>query len=333
MGVANRRTEVVYEGVYNIKEFIDMVERAIFSIAENRISNSIERVDVPIQKAASLVNHMVGKRGQINGVASGFIELDKLTYGFQAGEMIILAARPSMGKTSFVLNIIENVATAKSSTPIPTLFFSLEMSAEKLAMRLICSRSRVSETKLRNGFYSKDDEKHLANAASELKKIPLWIDESSDLSISEMRAKARRMCHRHKIGLIAIDYLQLLASRDSKMFREQQIAEISRGVKTMAKELNLPVIVLSQLNRASDAEKRQPRLSDLRESGSIEQDADVVLMLSKNKEIDEDQEISQDVVLRDLIIAKQRNGPIGVVKLAFIKSLTRFENYAQEKYT
>jgi replicative DNA helicase len=153
------------------------------------------------------------------------------------------------------------------------------------------------------------------------------------MSITEMRAKARRMCNKHKLGLIIIDYLQLLASHDPKIPREQQIAEISRGVKAMAKELSLPVLVLSQLNRDSEKEKRQPKLSDLRESGAIEQDADVVLMLSKRRDSDEDQEVLLDIVRRDLIIAKQRNGPIGIVPLAFKKSLTRFENYAQEKIT
>ncbi|MDR1435130.1 MAG: replicative DNA helicase [Puniceicoccales bacterium] len=328
--VATRSIEDAYAGVDDIKEFIDGVERSIFSIAENRISDSIKHANLPIEKAVALISRTITNRGETNGILSGFIDLDKLTYGFHPGEMIVIAARPSMGKTSFALNIAENT-TASKKQPIPTLFFSLEMSAEQLALRMLCSRTGVDMVKLRNGFYEGLDHKKLSSIATELKKIPLWIDESGSLSINEMRAKARRMCHQHRIGLIIVDYLQLLASREFKISREQQIAEISRGIKTMAKELNLPVIVLSQLNRASDAEKRQPRLSDLRDSGSIEQDADLVLILSKPKEGDEEQEVAQDVVPRDLIIAKQRNGPTGVVRLAFRKSLTRFENYAQEK--
>jgi replicative DNA helicase len=243
--------------------------------------------------------------------------------------MIVIAARPSMGKTSFALNIAEHATTLKTS-PVPTLFFSLEMSAEQLAMRMLCSRSGVDAIKLRNGFAPKEELKNVSVTANELKTIPLWIDESSGISITEMRAKVRRMCNKHKLGLIIIDYLQLLLSRDPKAPREQQISEISRGIKAMAKELSLPVIVLSQLNREAEKEKRQPRLSDLRESGAIEQDADMVLILAKHKDSDDDQEVALDVVPRDLIIAKQRNGPIGTVPLAFRKSLTRFENYAKE---
>jgi replicative DNA helicase len=204
------------------------------------------------------------------------------------------------------------------------------MSAEQLAMRMLCSRSGVDMTKLRNGFVPRAELANVSTAASELKTIPPWIDESTGMSVTEMRAKARRMCNKHKLGLIVIDYLQLLVSRNPKTPREQQISEISRGIKDMARELSLPVIVLSQLNREAEKEKRQPRLSDLRESGAIEQDADIVLMLAKQKDSDDNQEVLLDIVPRDLIIAKQRNGPIGIVRLAFRKSLTRFENYAKE---
>jgi replicative DNA helicase len=186
-------------------------------------------------------------------------------------------------------------------------------------------------TKLRNGFVPREEFANVSATANELKTIPLWIDESSRISIIEMHAKARRMCNKHKVSLIIIDYLQLLLSRDPKTPREQQISEISRGIKAMARELSFPVIVLSPFNREAEKEKRQPRLSDLRESGAIEQDADVVLMLSKCKDSNDDQEVLLDIIPRDLIIAKQRNGPIGVVPRTFRKSLTRFENYCQRK--
>jgi replicative DNA helicase len=332
--VANKSIENAYAGIDNVGQFLDDVEQSIFSIAENRIADTIEHIRNPINAAVNMFQRLMQNRGKITGIASGFIDLDRLTLGLHSGEMIVVAARPSMGKTSFALNIAENVVAPRSSTPIPTLFFSLEMSSEQLAMRLLCSRSGIDMRKLREGFVHKSVSATLNTTANELKKIPLWIDESSGISVSEVRAKARRMYNKHKLGLIIIDYLQLLATSDSRTPREQQIAEISRGIKAMAKELNLPVIVLSQLNRESERDKRQPKLSDLRESGAIEQDADTVLLLSKprsnERDDDKNQETGCDLVDRELIIAKQRNGPTGNVLLKFNKSLTRFENYAQE---
>jgi replicative DNA helicase len=241
--------------------------------------------------------------------------------------MIVLAARPSVGKTSFALNIAENVIVPKAGkAPTPTLFFSLEMGADQLAMRLLCSYARVKMGRLRDGFVDGNEQKALAQAAQTLKASPLWIDDSGFLTILELRAKARRMHARNKIGLIIIDYLQLIAGTDARVQREQQIAEISRGIKAMAKELNVPVIVLSQLNRESEREKRRPRISDLRESGSIEQDADVVMLLSRKVD-DGEGEFQGEDNMRELIIAKQRNGPIGSVPLTFLPDLTRFENY------
>lgn len=330
ISVANKSIETAYSGVDDVGQFLDEVEQSIFAISENRISDSAEPIKKSIDGAVALISRMLQNRGAITGVPSGFIDLDKKTFGFRKGEMIVLAARPSMGKTSLAMNIAENVVLpGEGRDPIPTLFFSLEMSAEQLAMRLLCSRSGIDMAKLRDGFVPKSEQTNLSKVATSIQKCPLWIDESSGLTINELRAKARRMYNKHKIGLILVDYLQLISSSDSKMPREQQISEISRGIKAMAKELDVPVIVLSQLNRESEKEKRQPRLSDLRESGSIEQDADVVMMLAKHLNADDNQEVLLDLSLRDLIIAKQRNGPVGAIPLAFRKSLTRFENYAQ----
>ena len=331
INVANTSIESAYSGVDDVGQFLDDVEKSIFAVSENRIADSAQHIKESIDNAANTVQKLLQHKNEMTGVASGFIDLDKLTFGFRPSEMIVLAARPSMGKTSLALNIAENAVMSKANSPVPTLFFSLEMSSEQLAMRLLCSRSGVDMTKLRNGFIPRSELSNLSTVANELKKAPLWIDESSGISITEMRAKARRMYNKHKLGLIIIDYLQLLGSSDARTPREQQISEISRGVKAMAKELSVPVIVLSQLNRDSEKEKRQPKLSDLRESGSIEQDADVVLMLSKRRDSDEDQEVQLDIVPRDLIIAKQRNGPVGIIPLSFRKSLTRFENYAQNR--
>jgi replicative DNA helicase len=331
IAVANASIENAYAGVDDASQFLEEVERAIFAVSENRMSDSALSIRESIGRAEVLIDNIFHKRSAVDSVPSGFTDLDRLTSGFRPGEMIVIAARPSMGKTSFALNIAESAACPKSGPATPTLFFSLEMSAEQLALRMMCGRSGVNLGRLRMGFVSREELSKLNAVTLELKKSSLWIDQSCGLSITEVRAKARRMHNKHKLGLIIIDYMQLLASHDNRTPREQQISEISRGVKAMARELSLPVIVLSQLNRESEREKRQPRLSDLRESGAIEQDADVVLLLSKSRESDDDQEVLLDVVKRDLIIAKQRNGPVGIVPLAFRKSLTHFENYAQEK--
>jgi replicative DNA helicase len=269
------------------------------------------------------------KKGELTGVASGFTDLDRLTFGFQRQEMIVLAARPSMGKTSLALNVAEAAVLPKRGEPVPTLIFSLEMSAAQLALRMLCSRAKVNIKLLREGMLPKQgpEQQRLVDVADELSKSSLFVDDSSHLTIMELRAKARRLYARYKLGMIIVDYLQLLSSPDSQTPREQQVAEISRGLKAMAKELDLPVLVLSQLNRSSEKENRAPRLSDLRESGSIEQDADVVLMLARPKDADERYQTAADSA--DLIVAKQRNGPVGELKLTFLKDTTRFENYAQ----
>ena len=330
--------EDAYQGIEDIDQFLESVEQHVLEINQGRVEVSAVPFDVPLSGAMTTVQKLLSHQGMINGVASGFRDLDNLTNGFHAGEMIVLAARPSMGKTALALNIAEAVILGKK--PVPTLFFSLEMSAEQLAMRMVCGHGRINMTKLRTGFLDSSQKALLAGIGETFKNVPFWIDESSNMTILEMRAKARRVHSQHPLGLIIIDYLQLIAGTDSKVQREQQIAEISRGVKGLAKELNIPVIVLSQLNRESEKEGRQPRLSDLRESGSIEQDADLVLILSKtldelkSKKEDEGslvEKIHQETIVRDLIVAKQRNGPVGTVHLTYLKPYTRFENYANER--
>ncbi len=323
-----------YSDNEDLDGFIEQAENDIFAISDDRLSDAAVRVDKPLDAAVNTLQLMLQRKGDIVGVASGFTDLDKMLFGFREGDMIVIAARPSMGKTSLAMNIAENVVLPDKKTrePVGTLFFSLEMSSEQLAMRLLCGRAGVNMTKLREGFISKKASESLMHSANELKSAPLWIDESTNLTILEIRAKARRLQSKESIGLIIIDYLQLI-NGDGRLPREQQISEISRGIKAMAKELKVPVIVLSQLNRESEKERRQPRLSDLRESGAIEQDADVVMLLSKQQfsssgeDSQEQQQFFSDVVPRELIIAKQRNGPVGIVPLTFIKNLTRFENY------
>lgn len=313
----------------SVEEFVDQVEKDMFAVTQNRVDDSAQQMKAPITEAFKVIDKMLHHRGELTGVASGFKDLDQLTFGFQRQEMIILAARPSMGKTSFALNLAEAAAMPKRGTAAPVLFFSLEMSASQLALRMLCSRARVNMKLLREGFVKQNGEemRSLVTAADEFSKAPIFIDDSSALTIMQLRAKARRIHARHGLGFIVVDYLQLLSPTDAKVAREQQVAEASRGLKALAKELNVPVLVLSQLNRSSEKENRTPKLADLRESGSIEQDADVVLMLARPKDADEKFQVAADSA--ELIVAKQRNGPVGELKLTFLRDITRFENFTQ----
>ncbi|MGF1483421.1 MAG: replicative DNA helicase [Opitutales bacterium] len=318
--------ERAYEDPPDIGEFLEDVEQSIFGLSGDRISESAQLVRESVDPAIALIHQMLHNKGELTGISTGFRDLDKLLFGMHPAEMLVVAARPSMGKTSIALNMAEAAVLPKSAKGVPTLLFSLEMPSQQLAMRLLCSHARVDMQLLKDGLLQGKD-KELIDSAKALKNAPLWIDDSSSLTIAELRAKARRLHAKNHLGLIVVDYLQLIYGTDTRVPREQQIAEISRGLKGMAKELNVPVVVLAQLNRESEREKRQPRMSDLRESGSIEQDADVVLLLSKCARANEEEEEIKPAPRRDLIIAKQRNGPVGTITLTFNKRLTRFENY------
>lgn len=339
IGTSTKIIEMCYTSQGELDQLLEYTEQEIFHISQDRVSDSAKPIKESLDSAVKMVNAMIQNKGQMSGILSGFVDLDKKTMGFHPQEMIVLAARPSVGKTSLAMNIAENsiLPSKRNVKPSATLVFSLEMGAEQLAMRLLCSYSHVNMERVKNGFVSQEEQKKLAKAAQSMRDASLWIDDSPQLTILEMRAKARRIHSKNQLSLIIIDYLQLVSGVDNQVSREQQIAEISRGVKAMAKELNLPVIVLSQLNRESERERRAPRLSDLRESGSIEQDADVVLLLSKKrhggrgtKEDENDEDAFQESGERDLIIAKQRNGPVGTLTLAFRPELTRFDNYTKE---
>jgi replicative DNA helicase len=307
------------------------VEQKIFGVTQSRVSESAKQMRDPTREAMNVITKMMMKKGELTGVSSGFKDLDALLWGFQRNDMIVLAARPSMGKTSLALNFAEAAAMPRKVgvEPHRVLIFSLEMGASQLALRMLCSRARVNMKLLRDGLLSKNGEEQnrLLEAADEFSKSPIFIDDSSALSIMQLRAKARRIHARYPLGFIVVDYLQLLSPTDPRVPREQQVAEASRGLKALAKELGVPVLVLSQLNRASEKETRTPRLSDLRESGSIEQDADVVLMLARPRDADEKFQVASDSA--ELIVAKQRNGPVGELKLTFLRDITRFENFHQ----
>ena len=327
-------TEVVgrvydYEG--EVDALMDEVERDILRISESRVQSQTTTIKDLVKKAINTIEDFHQRQGMLTGVGTGFTDLDKMTSGLHGGEMVVIAARPSMGKTSLAMNIAEHVAIEQR---LPVGVFSLEMTSESLVLRMLCSRSRVNLRNVREGFLAERDFPKLTGAAGKLANAPLFIDDSSALSILQLRAKARRMSQQYGIKLFVVDYLQLLHSTARRAEnRQQEIADISSGIKSLAKELKVPVMVLSQLNRELEREKnRKPRLSDLRESGAIEQDADVVGLLYKPSSDDEEsgaRRQEQDAVPVNLLIAKQRNGPTGDVNLTFLKSYTRFESAAK----
>ena len=312
---------------------IDDVERAVFDISQEAQGRGGRRRSAKELAIAAIgtIEKLYESRGKITGMETGFRELDQMTDGLHGSEMIVIAARPSMGKTAFAMNIAEHVCLHRG---LPVAVFSLEMSDEQLMQRMLCSQARVNIKALRNGFLAERDFPALSAAAVKLGGAPLFIDDEGGISIMDLRARARRLKSQHDIALIVIDYLQLLRSTSRKAAdnRQIEISEISAGIKGLAKELRIPIVVLAQLNR--QVEQRgggRPRLSDLRESGSIEQDADVVGLLVREEYYAEGDEAKADAAGKaTLIIAKQRNGPVGDVPLTFIKEYTRFEDRARE---
>ena len=327
-GVVSR----VYEHEGKVDGLIDEVERDILKISEDRIETTSMKMKDLVHRAINTIEDYHQRQGMITGVGTGFLDFDKMTSGLHGGEMIVIAARPSMGKTSLVMNIVEHVVLEEKQ---PVGVFSLEMTAESLVLRMLCSRARVNMRNIRDGFLAERDFPKLTGAAGKMANAPLYIDDSAGLSILQLRAKARRMYQQYGVKLIVIDYLQLLNASSSRVEnRQQEVAMISNGVKALAKELNVPVIVLSQLNRELEKDKsRKPRLSDLRESGAIEQDADLIALLYKPNEgkegDDDDAPQDQEAIPVNLLIAKQRNGPTGDVHLTFFKGYTRFESAAK----
>ena len=319
-----------YEG--EVDELLDEVEKEILHVNESREQNEVKDVKKLVNDALVTIEHFFNRKGELSGIATGFTDLDKMTDGLHGGEMIIVAARPSMGKTSLAMNIAEHVSLELN---LPVGVFSLEMSASSLILRMLCSLARVNMRSIRDGFMSESDFPKLMSASGRLAGAKLLIDDTAGLSILQLRARARRMHQQHGIKLFVVDYLQLLNStaRRAQENRQQEIADISSGIKALAKELKVPVLVLSQLNRELERDKsRKPRLSDLRESGAIEQDADLVGLLYKpSSGDDEDGAATEeaDGLRVNLLIAKQRNGPTGDVNLTFLKSYTRFESAAK----
>jgi len=323
-----------YEEQDEVNNLLDEVEQRIFAVGEDRFKGEMLSMKEQVMSTLESIEKLFENKGAITGVSTGFRDLDKLTSGLHSSEMIVIAARPSMGKTALAMNIAEHAAI---EVKLPVAIFSLEMSAQQLVQRMLCSRARVNLAKTRDGFLAEADFPKLTHAASKLAEAKIFIDDTAGLTILELRAKARRLKAQHDVRLIIVDYLQLLrsTSRRAQDNRQLEISEISAGLKGLAKELKIPIIVVAQLNRNPEIRtgsgKGVPRLADLRESGSIEQDADLVgLLVREEYYADSDEERTELEGKAELIIAKQRNGPIGQVKLTFLKDFTRFEDRAED---
>lgn len=302
-------------------QLLDRAESLIFDIAERRVASDLVPLKDVVKRTMEHIERIHDRGSRITGLATGFYELDELTAGFQPGEFIVLAARPSIGKTTFALNLTEHVAVNDGK---PVAFFSLEMSTQQLAQNLLCLHRRLDAQRLRKGLLSAEERSELRLAAEVLYQAPIYVNDSPGLSPLSLRAKARRLKRQHDVQLVVVDYLQLMEPPPADS-RQQQVAEISRALKGLARELRIPVLALSQLNRAPESrEDHRPRLADLRESGAIEQDADVVLLLHRDDAYDP----NKNPGVAELDVAKQRNGPTGKVRLTFLRECLRFENAA-----
>jgi replicative DNA helicase len=318
-----------YSDQTEVEEFLDLAEQQIFELAQRTTHSSYVHVKKVLLDAFKSIEQRYARKEAITGVPTGFADFDAMTAGLQRSDLIIVAARPSVGKTALCLNIAQNTALHYN---VPVLVFTLEMSKEAIIERMLCSEARIDSSKLRGGFLDQNDWMNLTQAAGRVSEAPIYVDDSAAPTVLEIRAKARRFRADHSIfsdpdqmGLIIVDYLQLVRSHKNLESREREVAEVSRGLKALAKELRLPVIALSQLRRAvEDRKDQRPQLSDLRESGAIEQDADVIAFIHRSKE-------QLDQGTAELIIGKQRNGPTGAVELVFLAKYTRFESRARQQ--
>jgi replicative DNA helicase len=323
---ANKILTEAYEGEQEPDTLLDEAERSIFSIAEGRIREGFVPLRDLVQGSFATIEKLQQSKGAIIGVPSGFPDLDEMTTGFHPGDLVVVAARPSMGKTSLVLNMAQHVGTHTSMT---VGFFSLEMSKEQLFMRMLTSEARIDAHRFRSGFLSEKDYGNLSHALGTLAEARVFIDDTASIGVLEMRAKCRRLKAEHGLDMIIIDYLQLMQGRGRFESRQQEVSAISRSLKGLAKELSCPILALSQLSRAPEGRTdHRPQLSDLRESGAIEQDADLVFFIYRPEVYDKEEANPENQGIAEIIIGKQRNGPIGTVKLSFLNQYTRFESLA-----
>jgi replicative DNA helicase len=324
---ANKILTNAYEADQDADLIVDEAESAIFAVAENRLKAGFVPMRDLVKESFPKIEQLIEQKRLVTGVPTGFVDLDEMTRGLQAGDLVIVAARPSMGKTSLVLNISQYVATQPNLT---VGFFSLEMSKESLFLRLLTSVAHIDSHRLMSGHIGQKDYGQISHALETLSAMRLFIDDTASIGVLEMRAKARRLQAEHGLSLLVVDYIQLMSGRGRFENRTLELGSISRSLKGLAKELNVPIVVLSQLSRAPESRsEHRPQLSDLRESGALEQDADVVALIYRDDVYNKDPN-SPDAGTAELIVAKQRNGPTGVVKLAFIREQTRFSNLAQD---
>jgi len=325
--VIREATEIVADAFSSegeIEEFLDTVEQRILGISDCRISPAFHKAGDVVQESIKIIEQLYDRKELVTGVSSGFKDLDKMTAGFQPSDLIIIAARPSMGKTTFALNIASHIGIPNNDSAKSTAvaLFSLEMSKEQLVLRMLCSLADVDNAKVRTGHLGDRDFPRLVDAASRIAEGKVFIDDTGGLTITELRAKCRRLHKEHPLSLIIVDYLQLMRSPAYSKFREQEISDISRSLKALAKELHVPVIALSQLNRSVESrENKRPQMSDLRESGAIEQDADIIMFIYRDEVYHQD---TPDKGVAEILISKQRNGPVGTVRLAFLPHTTNF---------
>ncbi len=330
-GLIDAATDILnrsYNAGPDIDAVLDEAEHVIFEISENKIKPAFSSIKDIVKETFEHIEQLYEKKTLITGISTGFQRVDEITSGLQNSDLIIVAGRPSMGKTAFAINIAQHAAIEDR---VPVAIFSLEMSKEQLALRMLSSDGKVDSQKMRRGFIGEVDWPKLVAAAGRLSEAPIYIDDTPAISVLEIKAKARRLKAESGLDLIVVDYLQLMRGRDASAPREQEISEISRSLKSLAKELNVPVLALSQLNRQVESRTdKRPQLADLRESGAIEQDADVIMFIYRD-EVYNKSEDNPEKGKAEIIIGKQRNGPVGVANVSFLHEFTSFENLAYDR--
>lgn len=325
ISLAAEVTESCYDDTIPTRQVLEEAERRIFELAETNQAQTFLPAQDVVRRTVAAIEKLYHNQDDYTGIPTGFTDLDNMTSGFQNSEFIVIGARPSVGKTALALTMATNISVAHK---VPAGFFSLEMSDMALMQRMVAAEARISSQTIRTGMLRQSDFANLTSAAGRIYEAPLWISDAPSMRLLDLRAQARRMVSQHGVRIIFVDYISLISNENMDLPRHEQIAEISRSLKALARELNIPVVALSQVSR--DTEGKRPMLSNIRESGSIEQDADVVIFLHRERNLEQASTEALDVIPTDLIVAKQRNGPVGTIKVAFIPRFTKFDNHTDD---